>query len=298
VVLLAAGVAALAVAGALPTVWLNFAGSAGMAWSPLRAAGAAVRGLHRKYGAAVAWSCSVPLWILGGLLALRGLTPLWGDGRLSVRLDVPNPFNLGLMFAFVVLGLMLNAGLCSMVVLRLVRRLQHLSQHDALTGVLNRRGLEQALQQEHDRLRRHGRPYALLTVDVDHFKRINDERGHAAGDAVLVGLAATLREGCRALDRVGRTGGEEFALLLPEADLAAAQAAAARLLDAVRASVHGEAGDAPRITVSLGLVLADDPRESLNEVWRRADAALYAAKSGGRDRAVTAPGRGSAAAPA
>lgn len=297
VVALTAAAVAASVAGVVDPAVARVAGTAGMAWSLLRGGAELVRGLRCEFGALAAWTCSVPLWLIAALLALRGASPLWSDHRAGLPLTVDSGVNVALMFAFIALGMMLNAGLCAMVVLRLVRRLQHLSRHDALTGVLNRRGLELALQVEHERLRRYGRPYALVAVDIDSFKRINDTHGHAAGDAVLAGLADTLRGSCREPDRVARTGGEEFCVLLPEADRGAAERAARRLLGEVRARRFDVADGSLRVTVSLGVVVADDRDESLDALWRRVDRALYAAKDGGRDRAVLAADAGSAPRP-
>lgn len=294
VVLLGAGGAALAVAGVGGGALLVFCANAGMAWSLLRSGADAVRGLAREFGPSAAWACSAPLWAVGVLLALRAVMPLWTADHGSRPLDAAGGFNVLLMFVFIAMGLVLNASLGAMVVLRLVRRLQHLSQHDALTGVLNRRGLEAVLRAEHERLRRHGRAFAMVSVDADHFKRVNDQHGHAAGDAVLVGLAETLRRTSRALDHVGRMGGEEFCVVLPEADVPAAQAAAERLLAAVRGQAFATPGGALHVTVSLGIVVASNPEEDLASLWRRVDAALYAAKEAGRDRAVTDLGRVSA----
>jgi two-component system, cell cycle response regulator len=125
---------------------------------------------------------------------------------------------------------------------------------------------------------RHERPLSVAIVDVDHFKAINDTRGHAEGDQVLVAVARALREHLRAEDQLGRLGGEEFLVVLPDTDPEAAVAAAEKL----RASV-AETG----VTVSIGWAAWEG--ESPEELVRRADDALYAAKAAGRDRAVGAP---------
>lgn len=297
VVVLSLSTLALAVSSGLDLAATRVIGTAGMVWSLARGGHEVVRGLGREFGRLSAWTCSIPMWSIAGVLALRVAAGYWDGGVAAPSLRLDSGANIAAMFAFIVLGLMLSASLCAMVVLRLVRRLQHLSRHDALTGLLNRRGLEQALQLEHRRLRRHGRPYALVAVDVDNFKRINDTHGHAAGDAVLVGLAAALRASCRDLDRVGRTGGEEFCVVLPEADRRAAEHAAARLLDAVRDRAFDIPEGRLRVTVSLGVVVAEDRDEPMDLLWRRADRALYAAKAGGRDRAAVMTAEASAPLP-
>src|SRR5439155_26242939 len=134
-------------------------------------------------------------------------------------LHEPNAFNSGVVFAFMVVGLMVNLVLALMVVGRLVTRLQHLSERDALTGLLNRRALAPLLQREAGRLRRYRETYAVLMIDIDYFKGVNDKHGHAAGDAALCKLANVLRGAAREVDHIARLGGEEFCILLPHADL-------------------------------------------------------------------------------
>jgi diguanylate cyclase (GGDEF)-like protein len=158
------------------------------------------------------------------------------------------------------------------------KRLESVLFEDALTGLSNRRFVLTQLAGQVSGARRHERPLSVAIVDVDHFKSINDTRGHAEGDRVLVAVAMALRAHLRAEDQLGRLGGEEFLALLPDTDAAAAQAAAEKL----RASV-AETG----VTVSIGWAAWEG--ESPEELVRRADAALYEAKAAGRDRVVGAP---------
>jgi diguanylate cyclase (GGDEF)-like protein/PAS domain S-box-containing protein len=149
---------------------------------------------------------------------------------------------------------------------------------DPLTGAYNRRQGDALLDAEFSRRARDGRPFAVMLLDIDHFKAVNDSAGHAAGDAVLVSLVQTCHAVLRSIDMVVRWGGEEFLLVLPDTDAAAAMAAAERLRAALaEAEVAGV-----RFTVSIGVAVpaADTPAELL----RRADVALYIAKATGRDR--------------
>ena len=131
--------------------------------------------------------------LLGGLYVARMIVALI-DPELAARpLNEASAFNTGVLLVYMVVGLVLNLVLAYMVVNRLVRRLQHLSQRDALTGLLNRRALQPMLAREASRLRRYGETYALVMVDIDHFKAVNDSHGHAVGDAVLVSVAELLR---------------------------------------------------------------------------------------------------------
>ena len=177
------------------------------------------------------------------------------------------------------------------VVMRLVYRLQHLSQHDSLTGLLNRRAIENSLDKEAQRLQRFGEIYSVMLVDIDHFKRINDNLGHAAGDEVLRVVAALLKEHAREVDRVARYGGEEFCVLLPHTDHEGALQAAERLRSAVHRTDIPWQDERICVTISTGLATAQDPDEPLHALLKRADDALYRAKTEGRNRVVAAPTR-------
>lgn len=150
---------------------------------------------------------------------------------------------------------------------------------DTLTGLLNRRGLDEALAL----LQAQEAPTAVVVIDVDHFKRINDRHGHAAGDRALQALAHIMREGSRGGDTLARAGGEEFVMLLPGATLAAAVAIAERL----RERVAGHQVAAP-ITISAGVARYPEHGATLEAVFQRADRTLYYAKNHGRDAVCAA----------
>ena len=162
--------------------------------------------------------------------------------------------------------------------------IRELSLTDALTGVGNRRHLDETLAAECERARRYQQPLALIILDIDHFKRVNDGWGHEAGDHVLQEIGAVLRACRRQSDFVARLGGEEFVVLMPGAGALQAEQAAERL----RQAVAGRAmGTLPGVTASLGVaVLAAG--ETGGSLLARADAALYRAKQGGRNRVVGA----------
>jgi len=164
-------------------------------------------------------------------------------------------------------------------------RLAEASRTDALTGLPNRRGFVEACEGELRRSQRSERPLAVVLADVDHFKRVNDSHGHAAGDEALRVVAARIRGALRAQDVVARWGGEEFILLLPETDAEGAACAA----EAIRAAVGGRpieaGGGAHALTLSLG-VATHAAAASLDSTIAAADAALYSAKAAGRDRVM------------
>lgn len=165
------------------------------------------------------------------------------------------------------------------------RALEHLATHDGLTGLYNHRSFYQLLEEEVARARRYNRPFALLMLDIDHFKRVNDLHGHPAGDAVLRGLSSRLVEQVRVIDRVCRYGGEEIAILLPEMNEEAASTTAERLRGAVAAIPFNTApGVDVAITVSIGVAVFPQDGSSAEALTAAADHGLYAAKQGGRNR--------------
>ena len=179
---------------------------------------------------------------------------------------------------------------------RLLARLAAEARVDQLTGVLNRRGFEERLEVELDRVRRAQVPMGVASFDIDHFKLINDEFGHEAGDQVLAHLGAVLSTNTRTTDVVARTGGEEFVALLPGTDLDGTRAYAERVREAFAAR---KGLDLPRVTVSAGVTAEHAPVDA-GELLHRSDSALYAAKRSGRDRTMAAgePARTDPAAPA
>ncbi len=163
--------------------------------------------------------------------------------------------------------------------------LRQLANTDALTGAANRRHFLEICDTELQRARRYGRPMALLMMDIDHFKRINDSHGHAFGDEVLKRLVETCQADLRGQDVLGRLGGEEFAVVMPECTLEAAESVAERLRRTLAAVAVPTAGGSVDFTVSIGVV-DWAPERSLEATLERADKAMYAAKSAGRNRVV------------
>jgi diguanylate cyclase (GGDEF)-like protein len=172
---------------------------------------------------------------------------------------------------------------------RLNQALVEASTHDQLTGLTNRRFMTDRCRQEDRRIERHGGSYALLLLDADHFKRINDNHGHDIGDLALIQLGQAFRSSLRQEDLCARWGGEEFLALLIEASLDAAMVVAARTLEASRAIAIQLGGIQVRVTASIGIA-AHVSGETYADTLKRADDALYEAKHEGRDRYVIARG--------
>jgi len=154
---------------------------------------------------------------------------------------------------------------------------------DPLTGLRNRRYVETILEKELAKWKRYGTPLTCLMVDVDHFKKINDQHGHLAGDAALKGLAELLTRSLREADTAARWGGEEFLILLPQTEITAASVPAFKILRAVSdwrlAQLQGL-----QVTVSIGIASADVTADTPAKLVRAADHALYEAKNKGRNR--------------
>ena len=160
---------------------------------------------------------------------------------------------------------------------------------DPLTGLYNRRYLETHLTSLIDHFINRGKSLAVLALDVDFFKPINDTYGHDAGDKVLQELAARIRENTRSIDLCCRTGGEEFVLVLPSTNMAAAHVIAERLRKSIASKVFtaGPVGGIP-VTISIGVATLSSAEDTLETLLKRADSALYAAKREGRNRVVQA----------
>lgn len=162
-------------------------------------------------------------------------------------------------------------------------RIEEMASTDKLTGLLNRHAFTVLIDKLISELRREPRPVALLMVDVDHFKSINDRHGHLAGDTVLEQVATTLENGLRASDLAVRWGGEEFLLVLKGCGPEEAQ----RIAENLRAAVAGNPvclpGKSIAVTISVGIA-SFGPDEPPSQAIDRADAALYKAKHGGRNR--------------
>ena len=169
------------------------------------------------------------------------------------------------------------------------QELHYMATHDNLSGLQNRYAILEALRRELSRARREGREVGIILADIDHFKRINDSLGHLAGDAVLREVAARLRKHVRPYDYVGRYGGEEFLVVLPECPLRATQGAAERMQKAVFQEPVLLAEGPVNVTISLGVTgYAQGETDELQALIRAADGALYRAKAAGRNRVMVA----------
>jgi len=220
--------------------------------------------------------------VMAVALLARAVQALSVDTHTKISIDAPGHSNVPLAILVMFIGGLINLAQIRLVLGRVLDHLTALAQTDALTGAVNRRGFMRQIEQVHVRTAQGDHAYVVLMLDVDHFKAINDQHGHAEGDLVLKRVAHTLHDGLRVGDVVARWGGEEFCLLLPRTRLAEGHALAERLT--LRIAATGT----PRVTVSIGVAEAQAQTETVDEVIRRADAALYRAKQTGRNRVVVA----------
>lgn len=226
------------------------------------------------------------LWALGH--GVRAVVHMLGAHELTSLLQ-PSPWNQFFLSLGVLMLPTLTLGGVLMVHDMMMVKAEHAANRDFLTGAWSRRAFFELVDRELTRTVRSGRPVSLLMLDVDNFKPINDTFGHAAGDQVLVDIVLRAETVIRSIDYFARIGGEEFAVLLPETDHAAALLVAERLrsnLDRRQpdSNAKGEISTAP-YTVSIGVATLRDG-ESFQALMRRADAALYEAKVSGRNLVV------------
>ncbi|MBC7728678.1 MAG: GGDEF domain-containing protein [Microbacteriaceae bacterium] len=251
------------------------------------------RGMRQRWGLLYA----APMLLAAVMLALRSLRAIGSPETVVYEVEQNTVLSVGSAITGLVPALLLQMMLVSLLVSRLVGRLERLSRHDSLTGLLNRRAMDELLAQEEQRARRRagwagqaGRPVggqmAVLMIDIDYFKRLNDSQGHATGERALQHLATLMGSRLRDIDHLARWGGEEFLALLPATAGADALALAERLCERVRNLSMVADGTPLPLTVSIGVAEWLGPHDSIVCLLGRADRALYEAKQSGRDRVV------------
>lgn len=223
----------------------------------------------------------------GGLLLLRGitegalLTPGWIGGELEARALTYGYVAVTTAAMFVGLGFMLGSN---------QDLLQRMSLTDPLTGLANRRHFDKRLREELARCERYSQPLALMFLDIDDLKSVNDRKGHEAGDNAIRAVARTLIRCCRATDLAARIGGDEFGVLAPSVTMAEAAVIAQRIQSSLTAEASWVSADLPALALSIGIA---DTR-SVNDLhpdrlYAAADRALLRAKREGKDRVALAP---------
>ena len=239
--------------------------------------------LRAEFGRAAFRAIVVPGLVIAALLVLLALRQAWSFG-VPQEMHERTGAGVGLVVTYLLGSALFNFGFMVMLTQRLVVRLRRASRRDALTGLYNRGAIDAALRHQWELSARSGEPFAVLLIDVDRFKRINDQHGHAVGDRVLVHIASVIEAQARQADSVGRYGGEEFIVVAPQSDLSGALQAAERLRHAMETEpIHARANDL-RVTVSIGVAARRREDANLEALIARADRGLYAAKGAGRNR--------------
>lgn len=222
----------------------------------------------------------IPFLFLSGSTSLQRRTRLLQDGASDA---IAKPFHPPELVARVMLHLKIKR-LQDELLLKNAT-LERLSTVDALTGLRTRRFVDEVIHVEFLRARRYGTPLALVMLDLDHFKQVNDEHGHLAGDAVLRGIGEIIRGLLRGTDVAGRYGGEEMVLVMPQNTASGAAVVAERLREAIETfRFESPEGRSFSITASFGVAESDAADETPADLVQRADQALYVAKAGGRNR--------------
>ncbi len=259
---------------------VSLVGAAVMGWTAISALS------HREAGMRRAVNIIAVVFLSGvASMLLRAADTLIHPG-LAISRSVPQQ---AALLVYANLPIFASLGFLLMLAGRTNARLTQRASTDALTGALNRRGFESAAQRVLAGCQRAKRPASLLLIDVDEFKRINDEHGHDAGDAALTALHTCLRDALREEDVIARLGGEEFVVLLPGASTHDAEIVAERLRGHVSGTSIVRADRALRLTVSIGVAQWQPAHGELADLLCRADQAMYAAKRDGRNRVRVSP---------
>lgn len=277
-----AGAVALVVAGAAPGTWITLLAP----FDAILLAIAARTLTGRRKGERAAERLVEAALLL---LALINFLVFGGAVGVAAHLLVIDAARLSALAVLLLPGCAAAIGIYSIILLTgdLADQTRRLAATDMLTGLLNRRGFEDTARALVNSTRRTGRPIALVLIDVDRFKDVNDRFGHPAGDRVLRAVCQRLSQGIGRRDLFARIGGEEFALILTDVDLQAAQCA----VEVLRLRLETMKVDLPqpvRITASFGVAAPEEPGEELAQIFLRADRALYRSKEDGRNRVTVA----------
>jgi diguanylate cyclase (GGDEF)-like protein len=254
---------------------LVLAGAALTLWTPMK----------KEFGLPFTSAAAVPVAFMLVLNLLLGLRALLG---LGAQTGASGNTSAAVWAVTLVSAAVFNFLFLFLLAKRMKQSLERMATHDALTGLLNRRGMQALLNTQWQHAKRNATPFAVISLDVDHFKKVNDTFGHDAGDKVLAMLGALLQQELRGTDQAARMGGEEFLVLLPGCTAAAQGMQLANRLKAALAASTVDLGPhgIKTVTASWGVADVQTDDADLEAVLRRADNALYEAKRSGRDRVV------------
>lgn len=231
---------------------------------------------------------ALPVLLGSAAFGIRVLRAIVEPGSVAAQMATDSLMNVRAAMIYVTLVLSLHATLMVLVVARLVGELQRLSRHDGLTGLLNRRAMEEMLEAQIQRSRSGAGSFVLMMIDLDHFKRINDQHGHPVGDRALKHVAELLSGAMPATASLARYGGEEFVVLFPGAGSMQAEQLAERLRNLLATNPLTHESASIPMSMSVGVAQWRGAADELAQLLLRADAALFQAKVQGRNRVVVA----------
>ncbi|MEM1365819.1 MAG: GGDEF domain-containing protein [Pseudomonadota bacterium] len=257
------------------TVWVNV--MLGMVFAvSLPAVFALKRGALDRVIAFAFLICTLQFFVRPALV-------FWLAGtQMDLATYLNSPFHIALHFTAAISALMIATSLLASFALKIMSDLQRVSQTDPLTGCLNRRGIEERTRYAQDFCSRGSKPMSVIIGDIDHFKKVNDQYGHATGDEVIRRFGQMFNDAAGLANTAARMGGEEFVLVMSDCDLAAANEVAEKLRRQCGRQEFVMGGTTQSCTVSFG-VAALDPHGNLHDAIDRADKALYTSKANGRD---------------
>jgi len=268
--------------GPLGSAWRILLSYVGLAYVMARLIANVHVPVRAEFGRGAYLALVVPGLVIASLLVLLALRQVLSLGA-PQEMHGSAPTNLGLMPLYLLGSALFNFGFMVLLTQRLLLKLRRASRRDPLTGLENRGALDAAMLHLWAQSARSGEGFAVLLIDIDHFKRINDTHGHAVGDQVLEHVASVIAAQARQADSVGRYGGDEFIIVAPQSNLAGALHAAERLRQAMEAEpIHARASDL-RVTLSIGVAARSRDDVAVSDVLARADRALYKAKARGRN---------------
>ena len=227
-----------------------------------------------------------PIFIMSVLVALRIIVTLYSLSNTDLR--AKSEFNTGFLVIMMLCLLGFNSTAIGLVISKMINKIRILSEKDPLTDAYNRRYLNMVAEEEITRVRKNHYPLSVVLLDIDHFKRVNDVYGHAAGDMALIGCVDIIKRNIRSTDHVGRLGGEEFCILLPKTSLDSARIIAERIRSNIQTEPILWEDKSISITASFGITCFNSTIENeWSNLLNKADIAMYQAKNNGRNQIVS-----------
>jgi diguanylate cyclase (GGDEF)-like protein len=226
---------------------------------------------------------TAPLFLMASILAVRIFVTAFQLQNPDLRHQ--GAFNTGFLIVMIICVMGFNATAIGLVVSKMITQIKQLSQEDPLTKIFNRRHLTTLAEEEISKVRKNHTTLSVVLLDIDHFKKVNDVYGHAAGDAALIACVDVIKKNIRSTDYLGRLGGEEFCILLPDTTLEEAKILSERIRASIEAhKVVWEEHSIP-ITASFGITsFNENAQNEWSNLLNKADIAMYKAKNNGRNQ--------------